>query len=223
MNTDCETLRELLPAYAIGAADPEEIRQMEAGLADCPELADELAEYHRLAPVLAQAVPQVTPPASVWAGLLDEARRARPPRRPAVRWGWVAAAFLALLLGASNLYWLNRLNAQPRLLVLPASVQGESTNAAAHVIWSPDGTSAALIAQRFPPPGPDQVFQAWVRRDGRAISLGTFTVDAEGTGLLKLDPEALAEPYVAFGVTIEPLGGSPAPTTPPVVRWQAPV
>lgn len=226
---NCESLRELIPAYTIGATDPEETRQVEAGLDACPELAAELAAYRALSSELAEAVPQVAPPVAIWNGIqaaihaAQPARSAQPARRPPVRqWGWAAAACLALLLVGSNLYWLARLNTQPQPIVLPAAQQGEATNAAAQVVWSPDGATAFLVAERFPLTGPDRVFQAWVRRDEVILSLGTFSVDAAGVGLLMLDVSAVTEPFDGMGITIEPVGGSPGPTSPAVVRWQRP-
>ncbi len=51
-NTICERLRELIPAYSLGATDAEETEFVKVHLADCPEAAAELAEYTRLAVAL---------------------------------------------------------------------------------------------------------------------------------------------------------------------------
>jgi len=44
----CEELLALIPAYAIGATDPEETRLVEAHLTACPELAAELKAFQAL-------------------------------------------------------------------------------------------------------------------------------------------------------------------------------
>ena len=49
-------------------------------------------------------------------------------------------------------------------------------------------------------------------RDGQRASGGVFAVNDEGYGVLEVSsPDPLAS-YSAFGVTIEPEGGSPGPT-----------
>lgn len=42
---DCDHIRELLPAYSLGATTPEESARVEALLPDCPEAVDELTDY----------------------------------------------------------------------------------------------------------------------------------------------------------------------------------
>jgi anti-sigma-K factor RskA len=58
----CDDLLMLIPAYALGAADQDEVAFIEAHLAECPEAQAELAEYRRVADLLSEDVPQVDPP-----------------------------------------------------------------------------------------------------------------------------------------------------------------
>jgi anti-sigma-K factor RskA len=52
----------------------------------------------------------------------------------------------------------------------------------------------------------------WLIQDGQRTSGGVFSVSDEGYGSLWISsPEPLAT-YSAFGITIEPAGGSPGPT-----------
>jgi anti-sigma-K factor RskA len=48
-NDPCAQLEELLPAYGMGLCDPEEVREVEALLEQCPEMREELEEYRQLA------------------------------------------------------------------------------------------------------------------------------------------------------------------------------
>ena len=57
-------MRDLAPAYALGALSPEEARAFEAALAKSPELQREVAEYRELNAVLAAGQP-VHPPAAL--------------------------------------------------------------------------------------------------------------------------------------------------------------
>jgi anti-sigma-K factor RskA len=83
---------------------------------------------------------------------------------------------------------------------------------------SADGTVGWVIVTGSVIP-PDQVLQLWFIEDGNPISAGTFVTDAEGRGMMEVHPvqhETLEEiPMV--GITVEPMGGSPAPTSPPMM------
>ncbi|MBL8153326.1 MAG: anti-sigma factor [Anaerolineae bacterium] len=218
---NCETLRELIPAYSLGATDPDETRQVEAGLKDCPGLAEELAEFQASLIGLARAVPQVEPPAAVLDGLMQ---RVSAPRRTNRRSWWLAAAaVLALIFVVNNLYWIDRLNQaeqkNARSLSLPSADNGQATGATATVLWTPNDGRAVLTVSQFPAVEAGRVFQGWVRRGSTVQSIGTFQVNPDGSGVLIFDAALLEGSFDAMGVTIEPEGGSDGPTSPPVVRW----
>ncbi len=65
INSVCDTLRELLPAYSIGATDEAETRLVESLLAECPEVAIELQDFMRLAGAIAYTTPLIAPPAAL--------------------------------------------------------------------------------------------------------------------------------------------------------------
>ncbi len=245
--TDCDELRDLIPAYSIGATDAADTRLVEDGLRRCPELAAELVDYEQLGATLAQAVPQIAPPPELLASLLTAARASarpttpavnaasaptlvpasrainRPPKRRRLSAAWLAAAVFALVLVTSNIYWINRVNNTPNLheLHLPTADGGVATGANAHVIWSSDYTDAVLLAEDFPPLPENSVYQAWVRRDDVVTSIGIFRVDANGSAALNIPVELLEQPFQGMGITTEPDGGSPGPTSTAIVRWRA--
>lgn len=227
---DCDAIRDLLPAYSIGAADADEARLVEAGLAACPDLAADLAAYRAVSADLAQAVPQVSAPPEVLAHLMDAARQSRARRAPAAprragRWYALLAACIALVVALNGLLQATRLP-QPqqernpiRMLELPPAQDGDSL-ARAYVAWTPDGQQAMIVAALFPPLEPEFVYQAWVRRGEDVTSLGTFRVDEGGWGSLSFDASVLEGTFDGVGITAEPVPGSPAPTGPAVVRWR---
>lgn len=224
---DCNALRELIPAYSIGAADPDEARLFEAGLRDCPQLADELAAYRAAFDPLAAYVPQVPPPAAALDDLLRAARASQPAaRRPAQRRWWLAAAALVFVL-LNNAFWIVQTQ-QPastalvsaQVINLPTAQNGRETGARGQVIWIPETEQALLVVEQFPQQRDDMVYQAWVTRGTQVISLGVFDVNPLGSGSLVFDTTLLSDSFDALGVTPEPTGGSEAPTAPPVVRWQ---
>lgn len=61
----CEELRELLPAYSIGATTEEETRRVRTLLEQCPEVAADLGAYAALSEVFYEQVEPVEPPAAL--------------------------------------------------------------------------------------------------------------------------------------------------------------
>jgi RNA polymerase sigma factor (sigma-70 family) len=82
----------------------------------------------------------------------------------------------------------------------------------------PGGTIAVMTFSHFPPAPAGQIYQAWVRRAGTWISLGTARPDATGAARLIAEGPAFAALPEAAEVTLEPAGGSATPTGPVVVR-----
>ncbi|MBX3050204.1 MAG: anti-sigma factor [Caldilineaceae bacterium] len=127
----CAEVLALIPAYALGATDPEETRLVQMGLAGCPDAAAALADYTALAEQMHFAAPRVAAPEHL-AQRLQAALspQSAPPGTPHTAktvekqpkrgglsqlWtfpslGFAAAALALLLLITSNLYWSNRYN-----------------------------------------------------------------------------------------------------------------
>lgn len=125
----CAEVLALIPAFALGATDPEEARFVQAGLARCPEAAAALADYTALFEQMIFSARPVAAPlpladrlqAALIARAASVSNRSRKeqqnrPRR-GIRWLWTspalgfAAAALALfLLVASNFYWSRSYN-----------------------------------------------------------------------------------------------------------------
>ena len=70
----------------------------------------------------------------------------------------------------------------------------------------------------FSPAPAGQVYQAWADQNGAWRSLGTVQLDASGHALVIVDQPGAQAPQ-ALQVTLEPAGGSAAPTGPVVVTW----
>lgn len=82
----------------------------------------------------------------------------------------------------------------------------------------PGDDLAVLTASRFEPAPAGRVYQAWARYGDAWMSLGVFELDETGHGLLLADQHGQGAP-AELEVTIEPAGGSPAPTGAVVVAW----
>lgn len=85
----------------------------------------------------------------------------------------------------------------------------------ASVVVSLEQGEAVFVSNDLERVPSDRTYQLWLLRDGEATSVGLFGTDADGTavqavgnGLVDVD---------AVAVSVEPSGGSSAPTTEPVV------
>lgn len=223
---DCAALADLIPAYSIGATDPHETQMVVAALPDCPELRALLASYQHLADDLAYDVPQVTPPARLRANLMAALRAPAPaPRRP-LPWRTGALLAVAALLVASNLGWWLRLEAVTTppppataavgwVAFTPLTDEAEPSIV---MIWDTRTGTATLYADGLPALAADESYQLWLLRDEARVSAGVFEQDAAGQGVLIFDIPASLDTFTALGITTEPRGGSPAPTTAPVAQ-----
>jgi hypothetical protein len=73
MTITCQQVRELAPAFALGALEAGEERAVREHLASCPEIHDELAAFGGVAAHLAESVDPVEPPAGLGARVLAAA------------------------------------------------------------------------------------------------------------------------------------------------------
>lgn len=123
----CDELRDLLPAYALGALDAAEIARVQQLLKECPEAQTELADYARLSGAIAGRAQPAAPPLALRDKLMaqvsaQEARLAQtvapapplsavPAKTGSRAWiGWAAAAAALVLLVLTNAYWVNQSN-----------------------------------------------------------------------------------------------------------------
>jgi anti-sigma-K factor RskA len=135
-----------------------------------------------------------------------------------------AAAVLVLVVGGASMYRdvadeRDRARELAAALAAPdaRTVQLERTPAAdgdggvLRVVWSPGADAAVVVGAGLPDPGDGRVYELWAIADDGPQPAGLFTPDDEGRveRVLELTVD---EPGGGWGVTIEPEGGSPAPT-----------
>src|SRR5215813_760127 len=80
---------------------------------------------------------------------------------------------------------------------------------------------AVLSLSHFPPAPAGRIYQGWVLHEGTWISLGTVQPDDQGNAHLIAEGAELAAPPEAVRVTLEPIGGSLAPSGPVVIAWRS--
>jgi anti-sigma-K factor RskA len=153
----------------------------------------------------------------------DPGRRSRSTVVPLHRRAstWFAAAAAAVAIAAGGVAWGPWSD--------PASPMDEVVSAAdastvsqtkgpmtAEVAYSRDLGKGAITVEGLPPAPAGKTYQLWyVGADGVARSAGLMAADSNGHGSMVLegDPNDAA----AVGMTVEPAGGSPKPTTDPLV------
>ncbi|MBM6402519.1 anti-sigma factor [Phycicoccus sonneratiae] len=240
-------LHHLSGAYAVDALDRAERESFEHHLSVCDACRAEVAELsdaaHSLA-VLGEATPPASLRTSVLAGIAqvrplpplvtdsslvsaaDDPSTPVAPVVPLFRRAstWLAAAAAAAAIAVGGIAWSPWSGDAP---TLSAVQQVERADDAATVTSHKGAVTATLAYSRRldrsaitvagMPPAPDgKTYQLWyVGSDEVARSAGFLTAGADGHGEAVL--EGGIDGASAVGVTVEPTGGSQAPTTDPIM------
>jgi anti-sigma-K factor RskA len=225
-------LQDVLPSYAIGSLDADELKRVEEHLSSCWICRNELSAFQAVADELAFAAPVAAPPADVQQRLLQRVRSARPkegelvshaiPARPfwerlLPAWGLASLILIVGLAASSFILWqrvsqLEFATTSGGMRAVPLNPTDSVPGATGFVVVSPDGEDGALVVDGLPPLGESQEYQLWLIRDGQRTSGAVFSTDEKSYGGTRIRaPRSLLD-YSAVGITIEPAGGSPQPT-----------
>ena len=206
-------------AYVLGALEPDEAEAFRRHLADCAECREEVAGFEQVTEALPPRGAALRgaegPPPARHAARSARRRRAhrapagsRPSRwasRPLLAWSGALAAVLvavivavALSSGGSSGH---------------AVIQASAGNAELRVT----GGHGDLVVHRLPQLPAGRIYEMWVQRGSAPpVPTGTlFGVTSSGTAAVGV-PGSL-DGVSAVMVTQEPAGGSPAPTTAPLI------
>jgi anti-sigma-K factor RskA len=218
----------------MGAADSDEARAVEAHLRVCGACRALADEYRQLGDDLLFAAPTIVAPVGMTEDLRKKLNAGSKPaprkagwldflRRPAVALGAAALALLIL----TNVYWAGRVGALERQAIdlaaltkapgISLQVSDTSLHADGVVYVQPDSRKALLCVYALPALEPGKTYQAWLVREGKRVSAGTFDVNEDGYGALLIESEEPVSGFQQLGITVEPDGGSAAPTSPRVM------
>jgi anti-sigma-K factor RskA len=226
---------DLLPAYAIGSLEADELKRVEEHLLSCWDCRNELSAFQTVADALSLAAPLAAPSPDLRDRLMQRvhsANKVRPkgqeqaatpaPARPfwerlLPAWG-LASLFLIIGLAASTLILWQRVGrlefatAPGGMRAVPLSATGSVPSATGFVLISVDGDEGALVVDGLPPLGESQQYQLWLLRDGQRTSGAVFSTDEKSYGGTRIRaPRSLLD-YSAVDITVEPSGGSSQPT-----------
>ncbi len=224
---------ELIPAYALDCLDEPDARQVSEHLEVCDSCRAELEVYRDIASELAMAAPEAAPPPVLKAEIFHHiAARANPEPAPqplsmwqrllvglrqGLRPGWgLVSLVVILVLGASNVFLWQRINQMqprnPEWIQVALKGTDAAPDASGLLVLNKDGSRGTLVVENLPDLDKAHQYQLWLIKNGQRTSGGVFSVRWNGYGSLWVDsPEPLNQ-YTAFGITIEPAGGSSGPT-----------
>jgi anti-sigma-K factor RskA len=219
---NCEEIEELLGVYALGALAPEEDAAVRDHLVSC-ENHPEAAELQAIAASLAFAVPEREPPAALKSRLMDEVRREGASPVAARRaTGWLqrlvqprlAPYALAAALAVAVVALLATNTGDGNGTVVTRFADGGQLSG--QVVYIPDEDLAVIQVNGLEQLSEDETYQVWAMSEGQPRPIGFLEVSSEGHALTALGVNLADADEVA--VTVEPRGGSPLPTTAPVLR-----
>lgn len=234
---------EELSGYSLQALEPAEMQAVETHLAACPECRQEIKGYTAIAGSLLFAVPPKAPPPELRSRLaasIASGRPVSPPARRGLRFSFFQAALglativllvtsallavqvrylqqqqAALLEFLKNDQAALALISEPGVRILPLGTGPIKGN----VVISPGGESGVLFLRGLSTLEADRTYQVWlIPSKGAPKSAGLFQVarDQSFVSFQIASPERITN-FATIGITIEPRGGSNAPTTTPIL------
>jgi len=232
-----EHVKDLIPAYVLGCLDQDEAKAVQLHILDCLICQQEVKKFQLVVDQLPYAVRSCDPPDNLRENILlaaDKASRQNHFNRSRHSWyhkiwgariaiAWVGAATLIFFLIVTNLIQFQQIQQLEKSLDSAVSRAGNfqyvrlvgtpsTPQANGLLIISPNNLTATLIVDGLQPLPDRQDYQLWLIRDGKRDNGGVFNVIPTGYGVLLINSPKPINEYQAFGITVEPKGGSPGPT-----------
>ena len=216
----------LAAAYALDALDAEERRAYEAHYPSCEICRREVGEFRETAAVLTHG-PAAEPRPELKAAIMAEiamTRQVAPrvaERRSSTPGHWrgmrtvlvaAAAAVIAVVGTLVTLGGPDDVDEVAALLAEPDAVVStlEGDGGSVRIVWSPERDEVGIVAMDLADPGDSRTYALWFIDDAGPAPAALFRPDDAGA-VRTVRTVSDAAP-TAWGVTIEPAGGSPRPT-----------
>lgn len=207
-----------LTSYLLGELSADDVADYELHLQSCEDCQSGMRDLAPLLEAIAGDVAVAPTPELRDRVLADIAAtpQVMPMRRPRRQWMLGVAAALAIVLAAGS-FLLQQdpvsdlVAASDAVVVQLAATDAYADAAQMQAVYRESDGSMALIAESLMPAEDGRTYQAWLIGGSGPVSAGLFVPDEDGTARLILD--AAWEPGSLIGVTLEPVGGSPQPTS----------
>jgi len=232
-----------LGAYALGALEPEEDRRVESHLQSCKKCQDIVASYQFVSEGLLHAADPKLSPKSLRRRLQRQiGQSAETPgwsrafrKVPTSAYGLALGLIILVSINVGILLQTQRLLnegqdtvAQQRAGQTAMAIASYPSSQVASIeedglrgtfVYDPDLPVGVMYVWGLQPPLEDQAYQAWlVDPQGQRLSGGLLTFSEDpGFGWLLIEAPTTMSEFSSLGVTLEPAGGSPAPTGPRIL------
>ncbi len=133
--------------------------------------------------------------------------------------GAAALAFQTRQSTQTSQEMLRLLNANDIRFVTLTSPDAKAS-AGGYICIQNDNSTALLWLRNMEPLNPEYVYQVWLRDGTTRDNGGTFRADNDGRAIGVVQAPRPLNEYQEIGITVEPVGGSAAPTTPRVIGGQ---
>jgi len=226
---------ENIPAYAIGALDVADVTALDEHLQNCVSCRTELAEYRAMSDSLLTTIPPKQPSAALRKRLQSQLPSAKNKSRlhTTLSFGRFALGFAVVILIIINItslvqirtiqnqqtLLLNQVEDAQVALALMSSPNAQilplvGTTVSGTLLLDKQNNTAVLIARNLPQLGDEKTYQIWlIEKDGGRVSAGLFLPESGQPYTTKaILPSQILTDYLGIGVTVEPAGGSEAPT-----------
>ena len=213
-----DDMHDLAAAYALDALDTAERERFERHLSDCDACQADVASFQQIAANLG-AAEEVAPPEALKARVMADLDPGRAPPLPK-KASWrqrafvpVVAVLAAVVLALAGVVAATRATGDraSEILAAPdaqlAILEGPSVARLVYSIAQDAGVLAMSGVEDLPG---DATYQLWLIGEEGPVPAGTFRSDDGSVGFLVEGDFGAA---TAAGITIEPVGGSPQPTT----------
>ena len=224
-----DQIAELIPEFALGTLEANEVDMVKRHLETCATCRQELASYESVVDALLLAAPSVDPPPNLRLQLFEKIEGLSVSETGAAPSSWwqdamsrlqdflagprwqpaLVLAIIAIVVGAVY-FWQQSSRVQPEQYELTATDVAPGAQGVIEV--TANGRDASLTVSGLPPLSPEEQYQLWLIVDGQRASGAVFSVADDGTATMPVDSERPLAEFGAFGITIEPAGGSPGPT-----------
>ncbi|MEX0800867.1 MAG: anti-sigma factor [Dehalococcoidia bacterium] len=230
---NCEEIEELAAAYALGALPPETEGEVEEHLQGCSRH-PEIADLRAVAASLAWAAEEREPPAALKTRLMSAIREGDTPAaksergaRPVAAAGfwrrmfsppvapYAVAAALALVV-AALIGWNVSLQLEDGGGGVSVHTLAGSGGAQGRILYIADERLGVMTVAGLDSLDVDLTYQVWTLSDGVATGIGTFNTSEGGEAAASIEVDLTGADSVA--ITVEPAGGSPQPTSAPVLQ-----
>jgi anti-sigma-K factor RskA len=131
-------------------------------------------------------------------------------------WAFASLALIVSLSVINLLQWhhTQKLHKEiaVELLVLKMKGTHRAPKGDGTFVISQDRKKGVLVASDLPIPNENQQYQLWMKKNGRQVNGGVFSVTPTGYAVVEIQSKESLSNFRSFEITLEPVGGSPTPS-----------